>query len=294
MMERLRFCSLAALSLSVIFVGPGCQLWRVLHPASQPIAVVRLRCEYLTDPMGIETMSPRLSWVLESGRRSQRQIAYEILVASEPNRLSAERADLWNTGKVNSARSVHVEYAGKRLVCGQRCFWKVRVWDKNDQPSDWSDVATWSMGLLESSRWKAQWISFKDDSKLEASQQTMVLSPARYYRKEFEARGEVRRATAYATALGIYELHNTGWSYNLGFLIGLCFSVLAPWRFRPKKKKVVIKTDWDEIGTKIETHIRAAIKEHIDKTKKEDWEQEIDKIVDRIEEKIKKAFEERK
>lgn len=94
--------------------------------------------------------------------------------------------------------------------------------------------------------------------------------------------------------VGIYEMHNTGWSYNLGFLIGLCFSVLAPWRFRPKKKKVVIsKPNWDDIGNKIETHIRAAIQEHIDKTKKEDWEQEIDKIVDRIEEKIKKAFEDR-
>ena len=94
--------------------------------------------------------------------------------------------------------------------------------------------------------------------------------------------------------VGIYETANTGLTCNLGFLIGLCFSVLAPWRFRPKKKKVVIKTDWDEIGAKIETHIRAAIKEHIDKTKKEDWEQEIDKIVDRIEEKIKKTFEEKK
>ena len=94
--------------------------------------------------------------------------------------------------------------------------------------------------------------------------------------------------------VGIYEMHNTGWSYNLGFLIGLCFSVLAPWRFRPKKKKVVInKPDWDEIGSKIETHIRAAIKEHVDKTKKENWEDEIDKIVDRIEERIKQAFEER-
>lgn len=93
--------------------------------------------------------------------------------------------------------------------------------------------------------------------------------------------------------VGIYELHNTGWSYDLGFLIGLCFSVLAPWRFRPKKKKVVIKPDWDEIGTKIETHIRAAIQEHIDKTKKEDWEQELDKIVDRIEERIHRAFEDR-
>ncbi|KPK72753.1 hypothetical protein AMJ87_03830 [candidate division WOR_3 bacterium SM23_60] len=30
--------------------------------------------------------------------------------------------------------------------------------------------------------------------------------------------------------VGIYEVNNTGWPYNLGFLIGLCFSFLAPWR----------------------------------------------------------------
>jgi len=210
MMERLRFCSLAALSLSAIFVGPGCQLWRVLYPTSQPIRVVRLRCEYLADPMGIETAAPRLSWVVESSERAQRQNAYQILVASEADKLNAERADLWNTGKVHSPESVHLEYAGKRLISGQRCFWKVRVWDKNDQSSAWSDMGTWSMGLLEASDWKAKWISFKDDSELEASQQKMVLPPARYYRKEFEARGKVRRATAYATAMGIYELHING------------------------------------------------------------------------------------
>ena len=210
MKDQFRLCLLVVLSLSVIFAGAGCQAWRVLNPTSQPVRVVRLRCEYLADPMGIETASPRLSWVLESSERAQRQSGYQIIVASEPGKLSAKRADLWNTGKVDLAESVHVAYAGKRIVSGRQCFWKVRVWDKNDQPSAWSDTGTWSTGLLEASDWKAQWISFKDDSKLEASQQKMVLPPARHYRKEFAASGEIRRATAYATALGIYELHING------------------------------------------------------------------------------------
>ena len=164
MKDRFRLCLPIVLSLSVIFAGEGCQAWRVLNPTSQPVRVMRLRCEYLADPMGIETASPRLSWVLESSERAQRQSGYQILVASEPGKLGAERADLWNTGKVDSAETVHVEYEGKRIVSGRRCFWKVRVWDKNDQPSRWSDVGKWSMGLLEASDWKAQWISFKDDS----------------------------------------------------------------------------------------------------------------------------------
>ncbi|KPK39781.1 MAG: hypothetical protein AMJ65_11155, partial [Phycisphaerae bacterium SG8_4] len=79
MKDRLRFCSIAVLSLSAVFAGAGCQAWRVLHPTGQPIKVVGLRCEYLAAPMGIETASPRLSWVLESGERAQRQSGYQIL-----------------------------------------------------------------------------------------------------------------------------------------------------------------------------------------------------------------------
>ena len=210
MKDRFGLCLVVVLSLSVIFAGAGCQGGRVLNPIKRPMRVVRLRCEYLADPMGIETASPRLRWVLESSERRQRQSGYQILVASEPGKLSAERAELWNTGKVDSAESVHVAYAAKRIGSGRRCFWKVRVWDKNDQPSAWSDAGTWSTGLLEASDWKAQWISFKDDSQLEASQQKVVLPPARHYRKEFTAAGEIRRAIAYATALGIYELHING------------------------------------------------------------------------------------
>ena len=81
MKDRFRFCLLVVLSLSVILAGAGCHGGRVLDPMKQPIRVVRLRCEYLADPMGIETASPRLSWVLESSERAQRQSGYQILVA---------------------------------------------------------------------------------------------------------------------------------------------------------------------------------------------------------------------
>jgi hypothetical protein len=41
-----------------------------------------LRCEYLTDPLGIESTRPRLSWVIESARRGERQTAYQVLLRS--------------------------------------------------------------------------------------------------------------------------------------------------------------------------------------------------------------------
>ena len=37
--------------------------------------------------------------------------------------------------------------------------------------------------------------------------------------------------------VGIYEVNNAGWSYNLGFLLGLCFSLLAPWQKKYLRRK---------------------------------------------------------
>ena len=46
------------------------------------ISPAYLRCEYLVDPLGIGESAPRLSWIVESGERGQRQTAYRLLVAS--------------------------------------------------------------------------------------------------------------------------------------------------------------------------------------------------------------------
>ena len=114
--------------------------------------VGQLRCEYLQDPLGIDTPQPRLSWVLESGQRGQRQTAYEILVASSAELLAEDQGDLWQSGKVASDETAQVVYAGKPLGSRQACFWKVRAWDRQDKPSDWSPAhvgkwACWSPAI---------------------------------------------------------------------------------------------------------------------------------------------------
>ena len=132
---------------------------------AQGFEVEELRCEFLKDPLGIDTPQPRLSWVLESNKRSareQRQSAYQILVASSRQRIKADDGDLWDSGKVGSEQSIQVQYAGKPLVSEQECFWKARVWDQGGRPSGWSDPATWSMGLLQPSDWHAKWIGLDE------------------------------------------------------------------------------------------------------------------------------------
>lgn len=93
--------------------------------------VINLRCNYLKDPIGISTRTPRLSWKIISGDNSQNQTAYQILVASLPELLTASRADLWNSGKTTSSQSLHIEYGGKSSDSRQKSWWTVRVWDIN-------------------------------------------------------------------------------------------------------------------------------------------------------------------
>jgi len=133
----------------------------VLISTANGMSVHNLRCEYLENPIGIDITAPRLSWILQSDERGQRQTAYQVMVASTPELLAAEQGDLWASGKVVSDQTLHIVYAGSALTARQQCHWKVRAWDKNGQPSPWSIPAKWSMGLLQLSDWGgASWIAF--------------------------------------------------------------------------------------------------------------------------------------
>ncbi len=128
-------------------------------PATSAVGLTNLRCEYLKDPLGIEVTSPRLSWILTSDKRGQKQTAYHVLVASSESLLKQHKGDLWDTGKVLSDQSVLVAYQGTSLRSGQPCFWKVRVWDMDQKASGWSEPALWTMGLLKPGEWEAaRWI----------------------------------------------------------------------------------------------------------------------------------------
>ena len=160
---------LAAVLLSIAAIG-------VLPFPAGAAAVGELRCEFLKDPLGIDTPQPRLSWVLEPGKRSardQKQSAYQILVASSRQNLNAGVGDLWDSGRVGSDQSVEVRYAGKPLGSEQECFWKVRVWDQEVKESAWSEPAHWSMGLLQPSDWRGKWIGLDEPAGSRAEKNVM-------------------------------------------------------------------------------------------------------------------------
>ncbi len=128
-------------------------------PEPEPTWVTkRPRCEFLENPLGLDTIRPRLSWVLESDRRGARQTAWQIIAATTSEGLARDDGDLWDSGKVLSNRSVHVPYNGRPLAAGQRCWWKVRAWDEEDRVSAFGDPAFFEIGLLDRFDRSAQWI----------------------------------------------------------------------------------------------------------------------------------------
>ena len=121
----------------------------------------RLRCEYRTNPMGIDVLKPRLSWELtplQPDQRGTKQTAYRVLVSSRKDWLEKEQGDLWDSGKALSQQTSQIEYQGSLLTSRMECWWRVQCWDQHDQPSPWSNPAHWSMGLIEAEDWKAEWI----------------------------------------------------------------------------------------------------------------------------------------
>ena len=169
------------------------------------IAVVR--CEHHDHPLGIDEVEPRLGWEFEPDGRGQRQTACQILVASSPERLAGDEGDVWDSGKVAGAASVGVAYAGPALKSRQRCHWKVRVWDGQDEVGPWSAPAWWEMGLLKPGDWKAQWISIPGYPNCFPSTK---LVPSPVLRHEFAVRKPVKSARAYVCGLGYFELHVNG------------------------------------------------------------------------------------
>jgi alpha-L-rhamnosidase len=181
----------------------------------------KLTCEYLVNPAVIDVFKPRLSWVntAKPDVRSQYQTAYQIRVASSPELLDDDQPDIWNSEKVESGQSVLVEYAGKALESRKDYWWQVRVWDREGNVSDWSEQASWSMGLLKPDEWKAEWIGApwqgeeplpKPGSMRPGGNRNPVPPPAPLLRKAFSINKDIASAKAYVTGLGYFELYVNG------------------------------------------------------------------------------------
>jgi alpha-L-rhamnosidase len=167
------------------------------------LKIEKLRCEYRENPLGVDTIKPRFSWVLLSDRRNTIQTSYHIQVAASKDAL-LEASDLfWDSGVAKKDSSIWVAYEGKRLDSFQRYWWRVRVSNNHGEETDWSEPTWWEMGILNPSQWTSEWISPQFKEKDEDN-------PCPMLRKEFNLKQKVKSARAYVTSLGLYEMEING------------------------------------------------------------------------------------
>ncbi|GAA4810993.1 family 78 glycoside hydrolase catalytic domain [Streptomyces ziwulingensis] len=173
------------------------------------LSVGRLTVEHRVDPLGVDARRPRFGWQSHSTTRGQRQTAYRIRVATSRERLSAGRADVWDSGRVSSARSVAVPYAGSPLRPSTPYVWRVEIWDKDGRRAAAGPVATFETGLLSedgTTGWNgASWITMKGKKPNTAG--APLLRAEKTLRRS--GRG-VTRARLYASALGVYDAYLNG------------------------------------------------------------------------------------
>jgi len=195
------------------------------------IQVTDLKCENFNNPLGIENQHPRLSWQLKSDLRNIRQKSYRILVSDELLKIDIDQGNIWDSGKIDSDNSILVSYAGSTLQASKQYFWKVIVWDTNGKASEWSETASWQMGLLTSGDWEnARWIGYEDmpdsmrvvpgsaevDEELGAKALKRPVVPL--FRKEFELKKKIAHASLFISGLGQYEASINGKKIGNGFL----------------------------------------------------------------------------
>lgn len=177
---------------------------------------ISLRTNHLTTPIGMDGGKLFLSWQCAEGIY---QTAYEI-------ELIANGTVLWSSGKVSGSK-MHTE-TSVNVSSKIRGSWKIRLWDENDQPGEWSST-TFETGLAQSN-WQGMWVCPETDepeiactdaintfakanweqkqAALEASgkgkaQPYQPHHPASYLRKVFTApEGTCKRL--YITARGLY------------------------------------------------------------------------------------------
>lgn len=206
-----------AVLLLLIFLISSCHEINI-----SSFSISELKCSGLVNPEGVDQL-PDFSWNISSTIRGEEQTAYQIIVGSSVNELSENKGDIWDSGKTISKVSSWIRFAGQKLEPGKRYFWKVRVWDRNDRPSDWSKRAEFLTGLFERQDWSnAEWIGYEEISD------SLLLVPGVHgsgdnlgniakhrttiplFRKEFKLPKKISHAYVFVSGLGQYELYING------------------------------------------------------------------------------------
>lgn len=157
------------------------------------LKAIRLKTEYLTEPLGLGIAAPRFYWNCDGG---EKQTAYQIIA-------KCHEKVVWDSGKVASSAMTHIPYGGEQLGSRDRIVWSVTLWDENNMPGEAAE-SWFELGLLVPSDWEAKWITgdYKPNKQYRQSVDC--------FRKCFAATKEIAQARLYASARGLYDVHING------------------------------------------------------------------------------------
>lgn len=185
-LHRLLLLLSLSASISTVFAAPF----------AQPI---NLKCDYLPNPLGIDALHPRLTWMLADDRQGAKQTAYRLVVGTDSMAVVQGKGNAWLTAKTPSAEQL-VTYQGKALQPYTRYFWRVDIWDKDGVAAP-SAVNSFETGVMRMTNWKGTWIS---------DEQGYNVKPAPYFRTTFNTGKKIKSARAYIAVAGLYELYLNG------------------------------------------------------------------------------------
>ncbi|GAC1560672.1 MAG: glycoside hydrolase family 78 protein [Herpetosiphon sp.] len=162
------------------------------------VTITDVRVEHSRDAFGIGTERPRISWISQTATEGWRQAGYEIAC------YAADGKPRGQTGRIESDRSVLVDWPFAPLASRERVTFRVRVWGADEESSSWSPLATVETGLLHTEDWNARFVTPGWDEDTSRPQPSPLL------RREFSVRAGVTQARLYITALGVYEAEING------------------------------------------------------------------------------------
>ena len=175
-------------------------IFYLLHTLAIAGTPVKLLCEYLTSPLGIDNPNPRLSWQISDSVQNSGQTAWQILIDTDSATVTKGEGKIWNSGKVISG-TCRIPYYGSELQPFTTYYWTVKYWDQKKRNSSYAPVSRFETGMMTPSNWQGNWIS--DGNPID-------YRPAPYFRKTISIKKKIKSARAYTAVSGLYELYVNG------------------------------------------------------------------------------------
>jgi alpha-L-rhamnosidase len=191
--------------MKVSFLISILMLSAMLGCSSPALSVIDPMTEGMHEPEALHTASPRLNWKIQSGKNEVMQESYRILAATSEDLLYEGKADLWDSGNVESGISVLIPYEGKEIESSSKVWWKVKV--RTNIGTAESSPTWFRTGMLNSAEIKASWIGkeFEDDVL-----EIKTRLAGRMLRKEFNAGQDIQEAVLHISGQGLYKASING------------------------------------------------------------------------------------